>query len=563
MPLVRVLLVSTLAAACGLAIWLGDDHITAVAILLAAAVASWRGLPAVMLITPLALLPLYIVLRPLRSWETSWELAVAIVVGLLVADLRKRNRRAQSRLQSARTAVQDMKLALQRSRIRLDRYRARLQRAGNYSSLARRRARLLTDAPLRWLEEADYASVYERIAHTALGVLGDACRVDLWEIDGRPADRFWSAALEPRPELESFLNERRAIDRLPELRQVLRQRRARVIEPVSPHTWAALTRQPAGSLRERSAALLLVPIVINGRVKATLTLYRRGMLRCYSADTVARAEEFARRSATAIMQFLRLEHLMAARHRAEQAEQEKAEALAGFSHDMRTPLQAVNGYTQLLLEQIAGPLTDKQQEYLQRIQQAQDRLNGLVDRVLTLARLDNEQRSAGPRVVELSAVAREIAALFAVECQHKSLRIELPDSRERILVWADPEKVWRVMQNLISNAIKYTHSGGRIALTFERAHERVEVRVSDNGKGVPNQELDAIFQPFYQVDPHTEGAGLGLAISRTLAHEMGGDLEVASEPGRGSTFTLRLPRSDEGSESEPSRTQAMLMASAV
>jgi signal transduction histidine kinase len=549
---VDVLLALCIPIALALVLVRGSAHSsTALAVVLAALAARIGGLSAALVFAPLLLLSVYTFTQPNLSWTwLVWDLLIAMGVGALVADLRARERRAQQQLQSARGCAQQEQQLRQALRRRLASYQRRLQRRDRARTfLALGQTRRLADAPLQWLEDADYANVYERIARATIGVLADACRVDLWEADGRHADLFWSASSERIPELESLLKERRAVDRLPELRQVLITQRSRVIEP---STYAALSRNAAEVNTSRRTAYLLVPIIIAGRARATLTLCRYLSRTRYSADDIARAEDFARRSAIAIVQLLRLEHMIAARHRAEQAEEAKADTLAGFSHDMRTPLMAVNSYTQLLLDQMAGPLTAKQREYLQRIHQAQSCMTGFVDRVLTLHRLDRDHEGPGPFAVDLCAVARDVAALFAVECQLKNLRIELPDASERTLVRADPEKVWRVLQNLISNAVKYTPASGRISLTWQRVHDRIEVRVSDNGRGVPNQELEAIFRPFYQVDPNTDGSGLGLSISRSLAHEMGGDLQVASEPGRGSTFTLRLPRADEsGTKVEP------------
>ena len=132
------------------------------------------------------------------------------------------------------------------------------------------------------------------------------------------------------------------------------------------------------------------------------------------------------------------------------------------------------------------------------------------------------------------------------QASSKSIRIERHHERDAIAS-ADGAKVEQVLLNLLSNAIKFTNSGGRVDVSCAYEADRVILRVADTGVGIAANELDAIFQPFVQVgrsltSPH-EGTGLGLAISSDLAKGMGGTLEVASELGVGTTFTLKLPRS--------------------
>lgn len=541
-----LLLAASAAGALLLALWQGGEQSsTSIAILLAALAARFGGLSALLVIIPLVVLPAHWLTRSELSWQgLVWDAFVALTIGALVADLRDRYRATQVEALSLRTALQEGQKLVKLLGERLGHSRQLMRHVGR-ARVRRsvRQSQLLADATFELLNDPCYATVYERIARMALNVLGDACRVDLWDAETRRVERYWTAAAEHSAELGAFLSQQNGIEQLPQIRQLLRHHRPVVIEPVAELTWPRLGQGSLGSgPGQGPSALLVVPVVIAGVVRVTIAVCRRRNGVTYDAATIALAEDYARRAAVVITHLFRLEHLLAARYRAEDAEQAKADVLAAFSHDMRTPLQAVNGYTQLLLEQIAGPLNIKQREYLQRIQQAQDRVTGFVDRVLTLARLDNKQNTGHAGPVELSTVAREVAALFALECLRKGLRIELPQIDDRVKVEADTEKVSRVLQNLLSNAVKYTQAGGAITLSWCDLGNRIEVVVSDNGRGVPKHELEAIFRPFYQVDPRSEGSGLGLAISRSLAHDMQGDLHVVSELGLGSTFTLQLPR---------------------
>jgi signal transduction histidine kinase len=516
--------------------------ITSAAILLASVAARLGGLPAVFLCTTVVVLPLHLLRAELPWGWLLWDFVVASIVGALVAELRVRQRRTEAEARETRSALREGQRVASGLRRRAQQYRELARRVGRGRVLkSARQLRFLAAAPFDLLRDPDYTTLYDRMARLALGELGDACRIDLWNAEGTKVERFWSAARTRTEALENFLDQWRLLEGFPQVSLVFRYQKPVVIE-VAADTRGGFAGWASGK-RTARRPILVVPIVIAGQVRATMALCHGSTTYRYDLRTLSVAEEFARRAAVVIMHVLRLEHAQSARQRAEQSEQTKADVLAGFSHDMRTPLQAAYGYTQLLLEQIGGPLSAKQIEYLRRIEGAQERLRTFVDNVLTRARLDSD----GARVVQpvdLYAMARDVAAMFAVECQRKNLRLELPSIEDRVVVLADPEKVWRVLQNLLSNAVKYTAAHGAIALSWHSAGDRVEVQVTDNGLGVPNNEQEAIFRPFHQLDSRADGSGLGLAISRALARDMGGDLRVASEPGLGSTFTLRLPRID-------------------
>jgi signal transduction histidine kinase len=543
---VNVLLALAVLSATLLAFLSGPPEARpAAVILLVATAARLGGLPAVLFCTAFVLLPSHLLRAELQWGWLLWDFLVASVVGALIADLRLRQQRTEKDARRTREALQEGRRLVSGLRRRALQYRKLARRVGRARVMnTARQLRFLAAAPFELLRDADYATLYDRMATQALGELGDACRIDVWNAEGTRVERFWSAARERTAPLETFLDQRRLLEGFPLIQTVFRQQRPVVIEAAADARGVMGGRSAAAWAAHPPVSILVVPIVVAGQVRATMALCHQSPTHRYNPRTLALAEDFARRAAVVILHALRLEHALAARQRAEQAEQSKADVLAAFSHDMRTPLQAVRGYTELLLEQFGGPLSPKQIEYLRRIDDAQERMSTFVDHVLASARFDSQQGSHVIQRVDLDVVARNVAALFEVECQRKNLRLELPPADQGAVVSADPEKVWRVLQNLISNAVKYTAAHGVIALSWQTASDRVEVQVTDNGRGVPNHEQEAIFRPFYQIDPHADGAGLGLAISRTLARDMGGDLRVASEPGLGSTFTLRLPRMD-------------------
>ena len=236
-----------------------------------------------------------------------------------------------------------------------------------------------------------------------------------------------------------------------------------------------------------------------------------------------------------------------ARDEAEVSNRIKSDFLALLSHEFRTPLQAIFGYTELLAREIHGPLSDPQRRYLQRIQQSQQLLLGLITTILDFAKLESGL-SMDPVLhpTVLHEVLVHMEGLVGAQLEEKELSYTYRCGDWSIVAKADAGKVQQILLNLLANAIKFTDRGGSIALQCELEPKAVAIRVSDTGKGIPRDKLEAIFEPFVQLKPKgavTNGTGLGLPISRRLATAMGGSLSAASEVGKGSTFTLRLQRS--------------------
>jgi signal transduction histidine kinase len=235
-----------------------------------------------------------------------------------------------------------------------------------------------------------------------------------------------------------------------------------------------------------------------------------------------------------------------ARAVAESANRAKSEFLAVMSHELRTPLNAIGGYAELIELGIRGPVTPDQRKDLERIQRSQHHLLGLINGVLNYARLESGNVRYEVTDVPVDELLATCEALVAPQARAKRLKLIVPPCPASLTVRADHEKVQQIVLNLLTNSIKFTDDGGRIEMTCREDEESVAINVSDTGRGIAPDKLAAIFDPFVQVDARLtrthEGVGLGLAISRDLARGMRGDLLVESTPGKGSTFTLRLPR---------------------
>ena len=240
-----------------------------------------------------------------------------------------------------------------------------------------------------------------------------------------------------------------------------------------------------------------------------------------------------------------------ARTEAESATRAKSQFLAVMSHELRTPLNAIAGHVQLLEMRIHGEVSPAQHEALERIARSQRHLLRLVNDVLNLARVETGRIDYVIESVALQDLVRDLVPMFEPQLTARGLRHDVRLPTEPLLVRADREKLVQILLNLLSNAIKFTAPGGRIAIEAASPAadaESVCMCVSDTGVGIPREKHDVIFEPFVQVNVGptrtTDGAGLGLAISRDLARGMRGELRVESVEGDGSTFLLALPRAD-------------------
>ena len=238
-----------------------------------------------------------------------------------------------------------------------------------------------------------------------------------------------------------------------------------------------------------------------------------------------------------------------ARAEAEAANRAKTEFLAVMSHELRTPLNAIAGYAELLRMGLRGPVTPDQLEDLNRITRSERALLSLINDILNFARLEAAQVKFASERVPLRPLLSDIEALVAPQLRAKKLAFRIGDCGEALAAQADPDKVRQVILNLVSNAVKFTPVAGSIALDCDAEEGMVRVFVRDTGVGIPAEKLQAVFEPFVQLDRSLtnvgEGSGLGLSISRDLARGMGGDLVAVSTVGVGSTFILTLPSAPE------------------
>lgn len=239
-----------------------------------------------------------------------------------------------------------------------------------------------------------------------------------------------------------------------------------------------------------------------------------------------------------------VESMRVARDHAERASQIKTNFLRLVSHELRTPLTAISLQLQLLQRHRAAALSTKEQESVRKMSTAASRLQDLIESLLEHARIEAGHLSAEKVPVDLAALAAAVREEAETRAEQKELRLFLAAPPDLPLLESDRRLVRLVLANLVDNAIKFTAAGEvEIRLSYADGQHRITVR--DTGAGIPRELHRTIFEPFEQLEPisrkHTPGVGLGLALVHEMVTALGGQIELESEPGRGSTFTVLLP----------------------
>jgi signal transduction histidine kinase len=239
-----------------------------------------------------------------------------------------------------------------------------------------------------------------------------------------------------------------------------------------------------------------------------------------------------------------MDALRVAFEEADAANRAKADFLSVMSHELRTPLNGILGYVDLLEAGIHGSLNTGQQAYLARVKATAQHLHGLVEGVLTFARIEAGAEQIAQDVVDLREVVQEAESIIRPIAAGQGLDLEVHVPDEPVLIGTDRRKALQIVVNLAANAVKFTETG-RVRLTLGTQADWTVIRVEDTGSGISSEHLEKIFDPFWQVDSSKTrsagGTGLGLSVTRRLARLLGGDVAVESQPGTGSTFTARLP----------------------
>ncbi|MBI2207415.1 MAG: PAS domain-containing protein [Candidatus Rokubacteria bacterium] len=265
------------------------------------------------------------------------------------------------------------------------------------------------------------------------------------------------------------------------------------------------------------------------------------------AELKKSSEQLEQKVRDATGELVRQNELLRRQHiELEQASALKSQFLANMSHEFRTPLNAILGYTSMLLQGVSGDATPAQRKSLSRIDSNARHLLGIINDILDIARIESGRMPLTATEFKLSALTDEVVSELEPLIARATVDVKLDMPQALPAMRSDRQKVKQIVLNLLSNALKFTSEGVvRVSATYDTAAGTVAITVQDTGIGVAPEDQERIFEDFRQADnsPTREygGAGLGLAICRRLATMLGGRIGLESALGKGSTFTLALP----------------------
>jgi signal transduction histidine kinase len=297
----------------------------------------------------------------------------------------------------------------------------------------------------------------------------------------------------------------------------------------------------AQTLRDlRLGPLLLAPLVAHDRVLGVLLVARPHGASPFADRETQRLQVVADHAAMAVWKARLLEASQA-------ADRAKMRFLATISHEFRTPLTALTGYSELLADQVIGPLSDQQLDILERMCSVTQHLSMMIEEVLAYTSLEAGHETVRASEFLAADLVRAVALAWEPLAQQKGLAVRLTEPLPPIRVTTDIDKARQIISHLVGNAVKFTDAG-QIVLSVEHRGGEVYLTVNDTGIGIAPQDLGRLFRPFVQLDAGLTrrhgGTGLGLHIAQRLTVLLSGRLEVESEVGKGSRFALVLPVED-------------------
>jgi signal transduction histidine kinase len=291
---------------------------------------------------------------------------------------------------------------------------------------------------------------------------------------------------------------------------------------------------------------LAVPMLKSGVLVGVITIYRLEV-RLFIDKQIALMEAFAGQAAIAIENVRLFDEIQDKSRQLEMASERKSQFLASMSHELRTPLNAIIGLTEMMVSNAARFGTKKALEPLRRVNAAGTHLLSLINEVLDLSKIEAGKLELNPEPIDLARLIDEVIGTAGQLAEKNQNRLVVEAQENLGALTADSMRLKQILLNLLSNACKFTKEG-EVALRVRKVadgRDWVELAVADSGIGLTAEQQAKLFQDFTQADTLTArrygGTGLGLALSRKLARMMGGDVTVASEPGKGSVFTVRLP----------------------
>jgi len=291
-------------------------------------------------------------------------------------------------------------------------------------------------------------------------------------------------------------------------------------------------------------SMLAVPLMREGKPFGTMFL-RRTEVRPFSEKQIALANTFADQAAIAIENVRLFKEIQEKSAQLEVANKHKSEFLANMSHELRTPLNAIIGFSEVLIERMFGEVNEKQADYLKDIHESGRHLLSLINDILDLSKIEAGRMDLEVSSFHLPTAISNAMTLIRERAQRHSIHLGLDVDQRLGEFHADERKFKQILLNLLSNAVKFTPDGGRVDVSAKLDTTCVAIAVKDTGIGIAQEDHGAVFEEFKQVGRDytrkAEGTGLGLALTKRFVELHGGEITLASHPGKGSTFTVTLP----------------------
>ncbi len=290
-------------------------------------------------------------------------------------------------------------------------------------------------------------------------------------------------------------------------------------------------------VRESTLSQLTVPIILEGKILGAITL-ESSHYDAFTKEDLAFVRSLADRAAIAINQAMLFE-------RVRQASEAKSAFISEISHELRNPLASIKGYTDLILEGKAGPLSERQEEFLMKVRSNAERMQKLLEDLSHLSKIEAGQIPLNIAPVQVKEAVEEVVSMYWEKAEENGLSLQVEIEEDLPPLKADKLRFAQILSNLLENACSYTPHGGKVKVKACRKDKFIKIEVADTGIGIPFEEQPKVFQRFFRgshpMVRGKQGTGLGLHITKKLVEMQGGEISFRSVPNQGTTFIFTLP----------------------